>query len=152
MPVTEFQERVYALLAQIPAGRVTTYASLARALHTSPRAIGNALRNNPFAPEIPCHRCVASNGYINGYHGEVIKKTSFKRMKDGSARGKARQSMAKGVKKEMEETKVVKMIPPSGINVSRKMQILKEEGVEFDGKGMLIDKESKVLWDGPWKL
>ncbi|KFX97809.1 hypothetical protein O988_04666, partial [Pseudogymnoascus sp. VKM F-3808] len=58
MPVTEFQERVYTLLTQIPEGRVTTYGALARALKSSPRAVGNALRNNPFAPEVPCHRCV----------------------------------------------------------------------------------------------
>lgn len=45
-------QKVYALLQQIPAGRVTSYAALARALQTSPRAIGGALRRNPFAPEV----------------------------------------------------------------------------------------------------
>jgi hypothetical protein len=44
-----------------------------------------------------------------------------------------------------------KTIPPSGINVTMKLQMLKEEGVEFDEWGMLIDGE-KVLWDGPWKV
>ena len=60
--VTPFQERVYALLQQIPEGKVTTYAAMAKALNSSPRAVGGALRNNPFAPEVPCHRCVASDG------------------------------------------------------------------------------------------
>jgi O-6-methylguanine DNA methyltransferase len=60
--VTEFQTRVYTLLHQIPEGKVTTYAALAKALNSSPRAIGGALRNNPFAPEVPCHRCIASSG------------------------------------------------------------------------------------------
>jgi O-6-methylguanine DNA methyltransferase len=60
--VTEYQERVYSLLQQIPEGRITTYAALAKALSSSPRAVGGALRNNPFAPEIPCHRCIASTG------------------------------------------------------------------------------------------
>lgn len=60
--VTEYQERVYALLQQIPEGRITTYAAMSKALNSSPRAIGGALRNNPFAPEIPCHRCIASTG------------------------------------------------------------------------------------------
>lgn len=60
--VTAFQERVYALLKQIPAGRVTTYAAMARVLGSSPRAVGGALRVNPFAPEVPCHRCIASTG------------------------------------------------------------------------------------------
>jgi O-6-methylguanine DNA methyltransferase len=60
--VTVYQERVYALLQQIPEGRITTYAALSKALSSSPRAVGGALRNNPFAPEIPCHRCIASTG------------------------------------------------------------------------------------------
>jgi len=60
--VTEFQGRVYTLLKQIPSGKVTTYAALAKALNSSPRAVGGALRNNPFAPEVPCHRCIASDG------------------------------------------------------------------------------------------
>lgn len=60
--VSAYQTRVYTLLQQIPAGRVTTYAALAAALNSSPRAVGGALRNNPFAPEVPCHRCIASSG------------------------------------------------------------------------------------------
>jgi O-6-methylguanine DNA methyltransferase len=65
--VTPFQERVYTLLVQIPAGRVSTYALMARALDSSPRAVGGALRNNPFAPEVPCHRVVASDGFVGGF-------------------------------------------------------------------------------------
>lgn len=60
--VTKYQERVYAALQQIPEGRITTYAAMAKALNSSPRAVGGALRVNPFAPEIPCHRCIASTG------------------------------------------------------------------------------------------
>ncbi|RDL38169.1 Uncharacterized protein BP5553_05602 [Venustampulla echinocandica] len=150
MAVTEFQERVYALLNQIPKGRVTTYGSLARALNTSPRAIGNALRNNPFAPEVPCHRCVNTSGYVNGYHGEVIKKTTPKRSQDGAPQRKSRQSTTRGKKRQIEER--VKTSPPSGINVTMKLQMLKEEGVEFDERGMLIDNSGKILWDGPWKM
>jgi methylated-DNA-[protein]-cysteine S-methyltransferase len=155
MPITEFQERVYALLMQIPPGRVTTYAALARALHTHPRAIGNALRNNPFAPDVPCHRCVASDGYVTGYHGEVIYKESSKRSKNESARGKARQSkgrVGKVVEKGQKEGEKRKTIPPSGINVRMKLELLKGEGVEFDERGMLIDEAGKVLWDGPWDM
>lgn len=149
MPVTEFQERVYTLLTQIPEGRVTTYGALARALKSSPRAVGNALRNNPFAPEVPCHRCVNASGYINGYDGEVIKRTTFKRTKDGAAQGTARRSTPKGVKREAAES--TKTALPEGGNVSKKLLILKEEGVEFDEKGILL-KPKKVLWDGPWKV
>ncbi|KAF7511828.1 hypothetical protein GJ744_003559 [Endocarpon pusillum] len=76
MTVTEFQERVYTLLSQIPAGRITSYATLARALQTSPRAIGGALRSNPFAPEVPCHRVIAANGFVGGFMGDWEKAPS----------------------------------------------------------------------------
>lgn len=33
-------------------------------------SVGNALRNNPFAPYIPCHRVIASNFFIGGFFGE----------------------------------------------------------------------------------
>jgi alkylated DNA nucleotide flippase Atl1 len=50
--VTPFQEQVYIHLLQIPAGQLMTYGSLARALNSSPRAVGGALRCNPYAPEV----------------------------------------------------------------------------------------------------
>jgi O-6-methylguanine DNA methyltransferase len=78
MAVTEFQEalddpapfssetntskRVYALLCQIPKGKVSSYACLSKALSSSPRAVGGALRRNPFAPEVPCHRIINASG------------------------------------------------------------------------------------------
>jgi len=45
-------QKVYALLQQIPSGRVCSYAAMASALNSSPRAVGGALRRNPFAPEV----------------------------------------------------------------------------------------------------
>ncbi|KAF2738418.1 DNA binding methylated-DNA--cysteine S-methyltransferase [Polyplosphaeria fusca] len=74
--VTEYQTRVYTLLQQIPSGRITTYAAMAKALNSSPRAVGGALRNNPFAPEIPCHRCIASTGFVGGFKGDWDKVPS----------------------------------------------------------------------------
>ena len=35
-----------------------------------PRVVGNALRNNPFAPYVPCHRVIASDLYLGGFVGE----------------------------------------------------------------------------------
>ncbi|KAH8751710.1 DNA binding methylated-DNA--cysteine S-methyltransferase [Hyaloscypha finlandica] len=70
MTVTEYQERVYALLCQIPKGKVASYASLSKALSSSPRAVGGALRRNPFAPEVPCHRIICADGSIGGFKGE----------------------------------------------------------------------------------
>jgi methylated-DNA-[protein]-cysteine S-methyltransferase len=67
---TAFQRRVYALARRIPRGRVTTYAALARALGSgSARAVGQALRRNPWAPEVPCHRVIASDGTVGGFQG-----------------------------------------------------------------------------------
>ena len=63
-------------IMQIPAGKITSYATLAKVLNTSPRAIGGALRNNPFAPEVPCHRVIAADGYVGGFKGDWEKAPS----------------------------------------------------------------------------
>jgi len=66
---TPFQKRVLSLLCQVPPGQYSTYGAMAKHLSSSPRAVGNALRNNPFAPQVPCHRILASGGGIGGFHG-----------------------------------------------------------------------------------
>ncbi len=69
---TAFEQRVYDLLRRVPAGQVTTYAALARALGCrSPRAVGQALRRNPFAPAVPCHRVIRSDGTLGGFEGRT---------------------------------------------------------------------------------
>ena len=68
--ITDFQRRVYDACSRIPRGRVSTYASLAGMLGCrSPRAVGQALRRNPFAPEVPCHRVIRTDLGIGGYSG-----------------------------------------------------------------------------------
>lgn len=57
-------------LLQVPRGQYTTYGALATFLSSSPRAVGNAMRNNPFAPTVPCHRVLASDVSIGGFGGE----------------------------------------------------------------------------------
>jgi methylated-DNA-[protein]-cysteine S-methyltransferase len=70
-----FSQKVWAETARIPAGRVATYADLARRLGTSGyRAVGNALHRNPFAPRVPCHRVVGSDGSLTGYAGGLAAK------------------------------------------------------------------------------
>lgn len=72
---SNFQERVYAALRQVPRGKVTTYADLAHAVGIhAPRAIGQAMRTNPYAPDVPCHRVVASDGTIGGFGGQTKGK------------------------------------------------------------------------------
>ncbi len=73
--MTPFAEKTYALLKTVPRGRVTTYKALADALGTRAyRAIGQFMRTNPYAPMVPCHRVVASDGTIGGFNGGVAKK------------------------------------------------------------------------------
>ena len=71
-----FNQRVWALTARIPRGRVTTYGELAKALGSpgASRAVGNALNRNPYAPEVPCHRVVGSSGDLTGFAGGLEKK------------------------------------------------------------------------------
>lgn len=69
--ITDFQSRVYDILSGVPRGFVTTYAALARAVGCgSPRAVGQALRRNPFAPRVPCHRVVRGDRSLGGFCGE----------------------------------------------------------------------------------
>ena len=70
---TVFEKRVWTALCHIPAGHFTTYGLLSRHLGSSPRAVGNALRRNPFAPEVPCHRVVATGGTLGGFKGKWPK-------------------------------------------------------------------------------
>lgn len=59
--LSSFRQRVLLALCQVPRGRFTTYAAISDHLHSSARAVGNGLRNNPFAPIVPCHRVVVSH-------------------------------------------------------------------------------------------
>ncbi|KAH7409259.1 methylated-DNA--cysteine S-methyltransferase [Cadophora sp. MPI-SDFR-AT-0126] len=71
---TAFQKKVLTTLCQVPRGRYTTYGSIAKHLSSSARAVGNALRNNPFAPQVPCHRVLATGGGLGGFHGSWGRK------------------------------------------------------------------------------
>ena len=61
------RDKVYALVKAIPRGKVATYAEIARAAGTSPRAVGSILHAN-HDPSIPCHRVVRSDGSPGGYN------------------------------------------------------------------------------------
>ncbi len=65
-----FQSKVYAATSSIPCGMVTTYKLLGESIGCScAQAIGQALRENPFAPEVPCHRVISSSLTIGGFQG-----------------------------------------------------------------------------------
>lgn len=65
---TSFQRRVYEAVLRIPKGQVRTYAQVARMIGRprAARAVGQALKRNRWAPQIPCHRVVASDGTLGG--------------------------------------------------------------------------------------
>ncbi len=68
---TSFERRVYGALKEIPRGRVVTYNSLAGHLKCgSAQAVGQALKRNPFAPAVPCHRVIRTDGFLGGYFGK----------------------------------------------------------------------------------
>ncbi|MCB0309904.1 MAG: MGMT family protein [Bdellovibrionales bacterium] len=70
-----FAEKCYAVLRQVPPGKVTTYQEIARALGSNAyRAVGQAMKRNPYAPEVPCHRVVQSDGSLGGFAWGPIKK------------------------------------------------------------------------------
>ena len=68
---TKFQKKVWNYIKKIPKGNVKTYKEVAIAIKTpkSARAVANACAKNPYAPKIPCHRVVRSNGSLGGYSG-----------------------------------------------------------------------------------
>ena len=70
-----FSQKVWAVTARIPRGKVITYADVGRVLKsTGYRAVGQALHNNPYAPGVPCHRVVGSDGQLTGFAQGLAKK------------------------------------------------------------------------------
>lgn len=78
-PTTPFARRVWKAMLKIPRGKVATYQTIARLAGSShaSRAVGNACNQNPFAPNVPCHRVVASNGTLGGYALGPAKKIAL---------------------------------------------------------------------------
>ena len=66
---SDFQKRVWAALCAIPPGETRSYADIARAIGSAPRAVGGANGANPIPIIIPCHRVVAADGSLGGYSG-----------------------------------------------------------------------------------
>ena len=80
MAKNTFNDRCYALLKKVPAGKVTTYKDLAQALKSKAyRAVGNAMNKNPNAPIVPCHRVIKSDGGLGGYAYGPSKKLALLR-------------------------------------------------------------------------
>ena len=73
---TEFQLRVWELIAQVPYGQTATYGDLARRLggRENAQEVGAAVGRNPLSILIPCHRVIGSNGKLNGYADGLKRK------------------------------------------------------------------------------
>lgn len=67
---TEYSQKVWNALVDIPFGQVMSYSQLATQLDSGPRAVAQACRNNPYPGLIPCHRVVSTSG-IGGFMGQT---------------------------------------------------------------------------------
>jgi methylated-DNA-[protein]-cysteine S-methyltransferase len=75
--LSEYQQAILRILAEVPKGKVTTYGDLAKELAgrdskwspLSSRAVGTTMRNNPCGPQIPCHRVIKSDGSVGNFRG-----------------------------------------------------------------------------------
>jgi len=72
MKGTKFQLKVWKFLRTIPKGKVKTYKQVAIGIKSSKsaRAVANACAKNPYAPKIPCHRVIRTDGALGGYSGK----------------------------------------------------------------------------------
>ena len=80
---TEFQRRVWDVLATVPWGTTTTYGAIAARLGLPPgasRAVGAANGANPLPVVLPCHRVIGSDGTLTGYAGGLDRKALLLRL------------------------------------------------------------------------
>ena len=75
-PGTEFQQRVWAALREIPFGEMRSYGEIAAAIGDpkAVRAVGTANGMNRIAIMIPCHRVIGADGALTGYGGGLWRK------------------------------------------------------------------------------
>ena len=73
---TMFQQRVWQALLMIPYGETINYGAIAQMVGCrSAQAVGQAIRANPIALLIPCHRVIAAHGKLGGYeYGQELKR------------------------------------------------------------------------------
>ncbi|EAE6660579.1 methylated-DNA--[protein]-cysteine S-methyltransferase [Listeria monocytogenes] len=76
---TDFQQKVWQALSEIPYGAVVSYKDIAISAGSpkAVQAVGQANRANPIPIIIPCHRCVKSNGELGGYNGADVDKKQY---------------------------------------------------------------------------
>jgi methylated-DNA-[protein]-cysteine S-methyltransferase len=74
---TPFGRRVLRRLMKVGFGELTSYLEIARAIGSSPRAVGGAVGSNPVPIVVPCHRVVAADGSLGGYSAGLDRKRTL---------------------------------------------------------------------------
>ena len=84
MKGTPFQISVWEVLKTIPRGETRTYLEIAQQIGRpkAVRAVANAIGKNPYAPEIPCHRVVRTDGSLGGYSGPGGIETKIRLLRE----------------------------------------------------------------------
>lgn len=99
--MTLFQKKVFDALKQIPKGKVSTYKLLGDYIScSSAQAIGQALKKNPNAPQVPCHRIIKSDLTIGGYFGKTSGETVLQKVELLTSEGIDLDSEGKLIDKE----------------------------------------------------
>lgn len=78
---TDFQQRVWQAMLDIPHGETVTYNDIAKKLGTAPRAVGGAVGANPIPILVPCHRVMGAGQKLTGYSGKGGLKTKQELLK-----------------------------------------------------------------------
>jgi methylated-DNA-[protein]-cysteine S-methyltransferase len=73
---TEFQQKVWKALLEIPYGKTISYMDQTKKLGDikAIRAVASANGKNPLWIVVPCHRVIGTNGSLTGYAGEIWRK------------------------------------------------------------------------------
>ena len=77
------------MVRRIPKGQTRSYRWVAEQLGNAglARAVGNALNRNPYAPQVPCHRVIRSDGSLGGFaHGPARKRALLLEERRGTTR------------------------------------------------------------------
>ena len=73
-----FYDKIYSKLKKVPKGKVTTYKELARSVNSRAyRAVGTAMNKNPYAPKVPCHRCINADGRVGKFATGTKRKIAM---------------------------------------------------------------------------
>ena len=100
---TAFQQRVWAALRAIPAGRTASYAEVARAIGApaAVRAVASACAANSLAVAIPCHRVVRTDGALSGYAWGVARKRALIARERAQAQGEGEDPDGSGARSRL---------------------------------------------------